>query len=634
MAAVPTSQAMAGVKKIYVLDCGGQYAHLIASRVRKHEALSVIVAADTPASELVDAGAVIVSGGPQSVYDPESLTVDTAVWDMPCPVLGICYGMQLMCQNLGGKVEEAQSGEYGRAKLSVVNPDSVLFKGVDAQSDAWMSHRDRVIAVPEGFAATGTTDHCPFASCECLERQMYGLQFHPEVTHSVFGETILGNFIESAGLKGSWRMDNFIEEQVAAIQAKCEGGRKVFVLVSGGVDSSVTFALLTKALGVDRVLGLFVDTGMMRKDEGSMVETELQKTFPGANLHYVKAEDEFLAALAGETAPEKKRRIIGQKFLDVQKVKVAEFGLNPEEWLLGQGTIYPDTIESGGKKKGSKQVAEVIKTHHNRVPEIEALIEAGLVIEPCADLYKDEVRAVGEKLGLPGFMVWRHPFPGPGLGVRLLCHPGGAVADDTIDLAALAENETAIKGMIGEGATAKIPLMKSVGVQGDSRTYKHFAIIGGAYPKDWLALDELATKIINTQGCVNRVTASLCFNEAGCDAPAYDVHTKAATCTRDRFETLREADAVVHQELAAADLMASVWQCPVAMAPLATSSDGTDECVILRPVTSTEAMTAEFSRLPWEVVSKIATRIKAEVPGVLDVLYDITNKPPGTIEWE
>lgn len=407
----------------------------------------------------------------------------------------------------------------------------------------------------------------------------------------------------------------------------------MFVLVSGGVDSTVVFSLLSKALP-GRVLGLFVDTGMMRKDEGVMVQSELEKTFPGANLHFVKAEEEFLTALEGETSPEKKRRIIGQKFLDVQKAKVAEFGLNPEEWLLGQGTIYPDTIESGGKKKGSKQVAEVIKTHHNRVPEIDALIEAGLVIEPCADLYKDEVRAVGEKLGLPKFLVWRHPFPGPGLGVRLLCHPGGSAEDETIDLAALQGNEAAIREMVSDGATAKIPLLKSVGVQGDSRTYKHFAILGGAYPKDWLALDKLATKIINTQSCVNRVTASLCYNDAGATAPGYVVHAKPATCTRNRFETLREADAIVHQELAAAELMSTVWQCPVAMAPLAETADGEDECIILRPVTSTEAMTAEFSRLPWEVVSRIASRIKAEVPGVLDVLYDITNKPPGTIEWE
>ena len=576
---------------------------------------------------------MIVSGGPQSVYDPESLTVDPAVWDLPVPVLGICYGMQLMCHNLGGKVEEAEAGEYGRATLAVAKADSPLFAGVAAESEAWMSHRDRVVAVPDDFEATGTTAECPFAACESSERQLYGLQFHPEVTHSQYGETILGNFIELAGLKGSWRMDNFIEAQIAEIQQRCDGGKKVFVLVSGGVDSTVVFSLLSKALP-GRVLGLFVDTGMMRKDEGTMVQTALEETFPGADLKFVKAEDEFLSALEGETAPEKKRRIIGQKFLDVQRDKVAELGLNPEEWLLGQGTIYPDTIESGGKKKGSKQVAEVIKTHHNRVPEIEALIEAGLVLEPCADLYKDEVRAVGEKLGLPKFLVWRHPFPGPGLGVRLLCHSGAGSEEEPVDTAALAGNEAAIKEMIAPEATVAIPHLKSVGVQGDSRTYRHFAILGGAYEQDWRKLDSLATNIINTQSCVNRVTASLCFNTAGCDTPSYTVHSAPSTCTRDRFDRLRDADHIVHQELASAELMASVWQCPVAMAPLAASADGKDECVILRPVSSTEAMTAEFSRLPWDVVNKIASRIKAEVPGVMDVLYDITNKPPGTIEWE
>jgi GMP synthase (glutamine-hydrolysing) len=619
-------------QKIYVLDCGGQYAHLIASRIRKYEALSVIVPADTPASELTDAGAVIVSGGPQSVYDPESLTVDNELWNLPCPILGICYGMQLMCHNLGGKVETAEAGEYGRAQIEVVKPDATLFEAVPAQSDAWMSHRDRVVTVPDGFEAVCTTEECPFAAVQCVSdgRKIFGVQFHPEVTHTKYGETILGNFVTLAGLQGSWKMENFIEQQISKIQAKCEGGRKVFMLVSGGVDSTVVFSLLCKAVP-GKVIGLFVDTGMMRHEEGKMVQAALQETFQGAKLHFVNAESEFLQALEGETAPEVKRRIIGQMFLEVKKTKCAEFGLNPDEWLLGQGTIYPDTIESGGKKKGSTQVADVIKTHHNRVPEIEALIEAGLVIEPCADLYKDEVREVGEKLGLPSHLVWRHPFPGPGLGVRLLCHPGGDAAAD-MDMDALAAQIEAMRALAGEGVTVTVPLLKSVGVQGDSRTYKNFAILGGSYPRDWPHLDALATKIINTQTMVNRVTVSLCFNEAGCEQPSYTVPTEAATCTAERFARLRAADHIVHQELLAANLMSSVWQCPVAMAPLANV--GAEETIIMRPVTSTEAMTAEFSRLPWDVVLRIGSRVKSEVGGVLDVLYDITNKPPGTIEWE
>ncbi|KAH8053845.1 GMP synthase [Aureococcus anophagefferens] len=500
----------ASPKKIYasrrVLDCGGQYCHLIASRVRRHEALSVIVPCDAPVSTFADAGAIIVSGGPQSVFDPASMRVDKALWDLPVPILGICYGCQMMCQDLGGKVEQAAVGEYGPATLEVVKAGGVMPGDAD-KTTVWMSHRDKVVALPPGFETTGKTAACANAAVQCCDgtRRLYGLQLH-QVTHSAKGEAMLGAFVELSGLKGTWKMDDFVDQQIAAIRAKCGASRNVFVLVSGGVDSTVTYALLAKALPAERILGLYVDTGMMRKGESEL----------------------FLKALEGLTAPEAKRRVIGQQFLEIQRAQAKAYGLDPSKWLLGQGTIYPDTIESGGSAKK----ADVIKTHHNRVPEIDALIEQGLVIEPLADLYKDEVRAVGERLGLASHLVWRQPFPGPGLGVRLLCHDG---APEPVD-------------------------------DGDSRTYRNFAILAGAYERDWDALGAISTELVNESKLVNRVVAG-------------------------------------------------------------------EEVIILRPVDSTEAMTAAFSKVPFALCDKIAAAIKAKLPRS-PTSHDVTNKPPGTIEWE
>ena len=392
---------MATNKKICVLDCGGQYCHLIASRLRRHEALSVIVPCDVAVADLHDAAAIVVSGGPQSCFDAESMRVDPKLWALPVPILGICYGCQMMCRDLGGTVEEASVGEYGAATLNVSNGGALLQTA--QATTVWMSHRDRVTALPAGFATTASTDHCPHAAvaCEADGKRLYGFQFHPEVTHSEEGGNMLGAFVDLCGLRGTWRMDDFVAEQLAAIKAKCSDGRSVFVLVSGGVDSTVTYALLAKALPADRILGLYVDTGMMRKGESELVEASLEKAgLP--NLKCVDASAQFLKALEGLTAPEAKRRAIGQQFLQVQRDMCKELGLDPEKWLLGQGTIYPDTIESGGAAKK----AAVIKTPHNRVPEIEALIARGLVLEPLADLYKDEVRAVGDVFReQAGFMV-------------------------------------------------------------------------------------------------------------------------------------------------------------------------------------------------------------------------------------
>lgn len=621
--------------KIYVLDCGGQYCHLIASRLRKHEALSVIVSCDAPLSTFADAGAIVVSGGPQSVFDPESMRVDPGLWALPVPILGICYGCQMMCRDLGGEVEAAAVGEYGPAALSV-NPANGGGGVVPASADAstvWMSHRDKVTRLPDGFATTASTEACAHAAVECVEggRRLYGLQLHPEVTHTQKGEAMLGAFVDAAGLRGTWKMDDFVEQQLSAIRAKCGDARSVFCLVSGGVDSTVTYALLAKALPADRILGLYVDTGMMRKGESEVVESSLAAAgLP--NLTCVNAADQFLKALEGLTAPEAKRRVIGQQFLEIQRAESAKLGLDPEKWLLGQGTIYPDTIESGGAAKK----ADVIKTHHNRVPEIDALIAKGLVIEPLADLYKDEVRAVGERLGLAPHLVWRQPFPGPGLGVRLLCHDG--VDDGSAD--ARKKEAAAVTASLQKtmpGAMASIPPLRSVGCQGDARTYRNFIVIAGEYPRDWNALGAAATAAINKSDVANRVTISLyqrCFFAKGATLDYVISPGGPHTVCKPRLDVLREADAIVTDALRDGGAMKSIWQCPVAMAPLNLRPGPAQEVIILRPVDSTEAMTASFSRVDWALLDSIVAKLKAALPQLADVLYDVTNKPPGTIEWE
>lgn len=596
-------------KRIVILDFGGQYAHLIASRVRKFEVFSEIVNTDTPASALADSAGIILSGGPQSVFDPNSPQIDSAIFGLGIPVLAICYGHQLMCQVLGGKVVEGEIGEYGRAELSV-EKETDLFRNVKSKSTVWMSHRDEVTILPAGFSVTASTSTCGKAAVADEKRHLYGVQFHPEVVHSEEGLKMLQNFVAITGAAGSWKLESFIENSIAEINRKV-ADRKVFLLVSGGVDSTVAFALLEKALGKERVFGLFIDTGLLRKGERDQVKTALAAA-GFTNLQVADASDEFLGALAGLTDPEAKRRVIGQTFLEIQKQAVRDYNLNPDEWLLGQGTIYPDTIESGGTKHADK-----IKTHHNRVPEIEALIEKGLVIEPLSELYKDEVRAVGEALGLAHSLVWRHPFPGPGLGVRILCTDG---AEERVENATASEERIAAMAK----CEASILPLKSVGVQGDARTYRHPAVLFTA-SQEWKELVSFSTAITNTERTVNRVILALS------DKGKAPFHLKKATITKDRVALLQEADAIVREELEKADLMKSVWQFPVVLAPV--SRNGQSESIILRPVWSQEAMTAEAASLPWSVVDRIVERIFA-LSGIDEVFYDLTNKPPATIEWE
>ncbi|HOX51959.1 MAG TPA: glutamine-hydrolyzing GMP synthase, partial [Fibrobacteria bacterium] len=399
-------------KKIVILDFGGQYAHLIATRIRHLGVYSEIrFPADGP-GDLEGVAGVILSGGPSSVYAEDRPDFDKAWLGVPVPVLGLCYGHQVIAMETGGRVHRGDIHEFGAADLRH-DGKSALLKGIPSPTRVWMSHGDEVDAVGAGFSVVGTTDNCRFAAVENLSTRRFGVQFHPEVTHSTHGQILLSNFLDICGCERDWDMGGQVERLSLKLREQAKG-RKVFLLVSGGVDSTVAFELLNKALGPDRVLGLHIDNGLMRADESRAV-MEFMKAQGFDNLRIADASDLFLGRLAGVWEPERKRKIIGDTFLDVQAEETAKLGLNPDEWLLAQGTIYPDTIESGGTRN-----AATIKTHHNRVPAILELIEAGKIVEPLAELYKDEVRALGEALGIPHDLVWRHPFPGPGLGVRLL----------------------------------------------------------------------------------------------------------------------------------------------------------------------------------------------------------------------
>jgi len=595
---------------ITVIDFGGQYAHLIANRIRRAGVYAEIVhAEDIDVKHLAKSKGIILSGGPASCLAKESPTVDKNIFELGLPTLAICYGHQLMMKLLGGKVKKGKMPEYGPARLTI-GGTSKLFTKLAKTSTVWMSHFDEVTELPKGFVAVAKTKECTFAAVADEKRQIWGVQFHPEVVHTEVGEKLLNNFVAITKAKKSWTMDQFLKDEIKRIK-KQVGGKKVFLLVSGGVDSTVAFALLEKALGKKRVYGLLVDHGMMRENEAELVLASLQKA-GFDNLHVAEEAGHFLAALKNAKDPEDKRRIIGRVFLKVQRKVLKQMKFNPRQWLLGQGTIYPDTIESGGTKHADK-----IKTHHNRVPEVEAMIAKGLVIEPLAELYKDEVREVGRKLKLPAALIDRHPFPGPGLGVRCLCadEPSKPVTTSRI------EAEVRRKWQLD----AKVLPIKSVGVQGDARTYRNPLAIFTA-SRDWNKLDKAATEIIQKFPEINRVILSLTDKKA----PRM-YRLRPGGMTTDRLALLQKADSAVLKVLKAKKAYASVWQMPVVLAPVSPTGDA--ESIILRPVDSQEAMTAAFSRLPAGTVSEFAKKV-GEIDGITGVFYDLTNKPPGTIEWE
>jgi GMP synthase (glutamine-hydrolysing) len=594
---------------IAVLDFGGQYTHLIANRIRRLGVFSEIVPCDIPSSECQRFKGIILSGSPHSVLDPNPPGFDSGVLTLGIPVLGLCYGHQLMALRLGGKVVAGKYREYGIAQIAI-EKTSPLFMGLSASEQIWMSHGDAVETLPQGFRVIGSTPKCRAAAMGNDPMRLYGLQFHPEVTDTPGGMTILDNFINICLCSREWNADTFLRELGEEIRRKC-GVKKVFLLVSGGVDSTVAFTLLNKVLGEKNVFGLHIDNGLMRHGESGDI-LDYMKANGFNNLHIVDATDRFLSALNNVAEPEQKRHIIGTVFIEVKEKALSEFGLDPVEWILGQGTIYPDTIESAGTKH-----AERIKTHHNRVDAVMELLEKGEIIEPLALLYKDEVRELGKTLGLPDTLIWRHPFPGPGLGVRLLCSNG---KDAPVDL----ETEKNVADISRQaGYYSYVLPIRSVGVQGDSRTYAHPALVVGA--RDWSKLEEISTGITNRIKMINRVIYGLRVD----GVPEYRLIK--AYLTKDRLVMLRALDHLVTGALHKFGEYGEVWQMPVVLLPLVNKAGR--QCAVLRPIMSLEAMTARFARLKDETLAYILEESN-NIDGLGDLFYDVTHKPPGTIEWE
>lgn len=600
---------------IAVLDLGGQYCHLIARRVRDLGVFSEILAADTTVEALQDFDGVILSGGPGSVAEPDAPRIPRAVLiDLGKPILGICYGQQLITALLGGTVIQEHVREYGLAALSIIASDP-LFQDVPSDSMAWMSHGDTVTALPPGFRCLAQTETCNVAAIADVDKRIYGIQFHPEVTHTQHGMAILRNFVfHICQAKPTWNPASLKDKLIEDIRDTA-AGRKVYFLVSGGVDSNVAYALCAQALPPDQLEGLYVDTGFMRKNESEQLRQAFERLgLP--NIRIIDDSERFLAAMQDTIDPEEKRQRIGPLFIDIQQELVGAIEHENQDWVLGQGTIYPDTIESGGTAG-----ADVIKTHHNRVSIIAELAAQNRLLEPLKEFYKDEVRALGDALGLPPDLVNRHPFPGPGLAIRALCSDRHATSMRHDGIAAICR-EVGLDGCV-------LPL-KSVGVQGDNRSYKNVAVITGSATLE--TLGQVSTRITNGYQEVNRVIYCL---DANVDLGALQVHDALLTATR--LDMLREADAIAHQLLHDHGLEHQIWQFPVVLIPVSHGANGhvpdRGETVILRPVYSVDGMTAEFAKLPLPVLQEMARTI-GQLPTVDLVCFDVSNKPPATIEWE
>jgi len=601
---------------IGVVDFGGQYAHLIATKVRRLHVLAEILQPEAPLEKFAACKGIILSGSPALSANDEDSLYDKRLYELPVPILGFCFGHQEIAKYYGGKVEHTQR-EYGPAALHV-RGSSPIFKGLQEVETVWMSHGDTVTVLPAGFEEVGVSlapggEPHPNAAIANDASKRYGLQFHPEVDDTVHGEEMLRNFVlDICRCRADWTMDRFLEEESQRLKERT-GRRGVFLLASGGVDSTVCAVLLGKALGPERVHLLHIDNGLMRKGESRKVLAEFEKRGLARNLHFVDASESFLAALAGVVDPEAKRRIIGETFIGVFENEAARLDLSDS--LLAQGTIYPDTIETGGTKR-----ADVIKTHHNRVPLLQTMIEEGRVVEPLAELYKVEVRELGGALGLPEELVWRHPFPGPGLGIRLLCSDGSDPAPGK-----LARGNRVLASLLAGGPFrgAVLPV-QSVGVKADLRSYEHPVLLWGEGTCEEAA--EVAPRLYQKVPEVNRCLIDLTglgFSEA---------RSVAATVTKERLSLLREADAFVMDGLRRHGLYRTVWQCPTVFVPLELDGRGRD-FVVIRPVLSERAMTARPAILPRALLAELC-EVLLSLPGVSGVALDVTTKPPGTIEWE
>ncbi len=612
------------MEKIAVLDFGGQYTHLLARRIRQLGVYSVIVDPQSfvPSNEI----GLIFSGGPRSVTEANKLSIPFEIETFKKPILGICYGHQLLAALMGGIVEAGHTREYGLASLEKAN-ESILFASVSKEFNVWMSHGDHVSQLPTSCKTSASSPHVHVAAFEDSQNERYGVQFHPEVVHTQFGTEILRNFVKRCNPKSQWTPRNRIQELIKQTRAQIQN-RKALLLLSGGVDSLVAWAICHQALPKENLVAIHVDTGLMRKNESkSIMRVLADANF--TNMHLIRAENSFLDALKGICDPEEKRKIIGTKFVEIANQAITELFANDNDVMLIQGTIYPDTIESGGTKNAAK-----IKTHHNRVDAIQQLINEGRVCEPLAELYKDEVREVGMALGLPAELVMRHPFPGPGLGVRLLC----ATEDEAC-------NQQSIESICGHneletmaqkfGFHAKILPIKSVGVQGDGRTYAHPGMLwtnekpqeqqdncSNENKKDkWKQAADCARQAINEIPNINRVVVSLTEVDN-------DLCIVACDMNQSRLNVLREVDAVATRYCVEEP---KIWQAPVVGLPLQNKQG--EWAFVIRPVRSIDGMTADFFPLSDAALNKMVQELKS-ISGVGPIFYDVTSKPPATIEWE
>ena len=601
---------------IAIIDFGGQYAHLIATKVRRQGVFAEILQPEDPIEAFRGYKGIIISGSPSLASHGEDADYNKDIYDLDIPILGFCFGHQEIAQHYGGKVIHG-GREWGYSELQT-QQSHPLFSGLSSRETVWMSHFDSVAEIGPDFQEIGVTltpdgeaEH-RYAAIASDTLQRYGFQFHPEVDSTENGHKMIANFLyEICGCTSSWSMDGFIEQKEADIR-KQVAGKSVFLLASGGVDSTVAAVLIGRAIGPDRLHLLHVDNGLMRKQESSNVLKLFEKLGLGTNLHFVDASERFLSALSGIVDPEAKRRIIGDTFIEVFEDQAEKIGI--EEHLLGQGTIYPDTIESGGTKR-----ADTIKTHHNRVPAIERMIGQGKVIEPLVELYKTEVRELGELLGIPREALDRHPFPGPGLGVRLLCSSGDA---STIDLPSIQTSVSEISTQLG--VSGMVLPIRSVGVKADLRAYEYPVLVSGYLP--WESLIKVVSSLTAEVENINR-----CIWNLSDEIPEV-ARPLSTTATRKRLDILREADFIVMEILKTHDLYHEIWQCPTVLLPI--ELDGrTGEMVIVRPIMSARGMTAVPVNLSKDVLVELRTRILA-LSGVSSLALDITSKPPATIEWE
>ena len=599
---------------IAVLDFGSQYAHLIAKRIRHLGAYTKIFSPSVNEKLLRKAKGIILSGGPSSVYSSDIPSFNPKLLASDLPILGLCYGHQLIAKQFGGTITNTGKGEFGKAVLEQTS-DFPLWQNVSFPNRVWMSHQDSVTKCPPDFEVTGVTDSGCVAAMKHRNRPIYTLQFHPEVNDSKQGQIMLENFVNTCDVSSRWSMENFIEETTERLRKEV-GGRKVLMFISGGVDSSVAFAMLNKTLGKDQMLGLYINNGFMRKNES----TEIIERYQQIGYKNIKSRDYssfFLDAVFNQVDPQIKRHKIGATFIQMRDRFLNELNLLESEWMLGQGTLYPDIIESGGAEH-----AEVIKSHHNRVKEVLELLSTGKVVEPLKDLYKDEVRQVGTLLGLPDSIVWRHPFPGPGLSINVLCARGDELFPE-LEKTAL-EVSACLKD---SNCESQILPVRSVGVQGDQRTYTPPAALRNA-PRDWDWLEKEATRLTNEVRNINRVVLQLGSNSRDYEEP---FKIREAFCSSDRLDLLREADFMVTQILEENGLMREIFQLLVILLPI--SKNGKEDCLVLRPVVSEDVMTAQFARIDWNLLDPLVESLIG-LAGIETVFYDITHKPPGTFGWE